>query len=236
MGRVNGGRGRRLSLVQELNQTIDLESSFNGDINMNIPNNDGVETNFRERVWRRPERISTTVIDEEDEVEAHDEKLPLDPGTEEANVGFYQNQIPQNQQSVDVVELRNQLNDDIGELNSKITRVENQLALLIRLMQNQKRPELHARHSHPTPTTSSSSSSSRNSQKDHNASVVNSVAAQDSENTSSPVWLSPTPVRSDRSQSDPNHKKTTSKRERNDETVSPVVNLARHGRRTISDA
>ena len=232
----SAGRGRRLSLVQELNQTIDLESSFNGDINMNIPVND--EPSVHARTWRRPERISATVINEEEEEEvSREEELPLDPGTEEANIGFYQNQIHPNQQSTEVAELRNQLNEDISELHSKLTHVENQLAILIRLMKNEKnKPQLQAKHSHSFPTPTTSSSSPHDSGKDHNGSAVNSVASRESENDGSPSWLSPTPIRSSRSYSDPNAQKPSSKRDRNNENVSPVVNLARHGRRKVSDA
>lgn len=248
-GLVNpsAGHGRRLSLVQELTQSINPESLFNnGDINMNILNSNDPESNARAKPWRRPGRISTTVINEEDEEgeESRDEELPVDPGTEEANVGFYRNQNKQEQQqSVDVVELRNQLTDDISELKTKLSRVENQLAVLIHLMQNQKnKPELAPRHSQsfPTPMTSRSSpsSSSQDSRKDHSASAVNNSDAKDSENAESPSWLSPTPVRSKRSISDPSYRKQSGKspRDRNNETESPVVNLARHGRRKISDA
>jgi hypothetical protein len=196
---------------------------------MNIPNSEGIEVSGRARAWKRPERLTTTVINEEDEeLESRDEERPRDPGTEEANVGFYQNQVNQN----DVAELRDQLNGDISELNSKLTRVENQLAVLIRLMQNPNKPELQARHSQsfPTPTTSSRSVSP-DSRKD--ASAIRNVR-QDSENNSSPSWLSPPPIRSNRSFSEPNYEKPSSKRDRNDE--SPAVSLARHGRRKISDA
>lgn len=236
-GLVNpsAGHGRRLSLVQELNKSINPESSFsNGDINMNILNNDDSEPNApaKPRI-KRPCRISTTAINEEDE---EDEEMPIDPGTEEANVGFYRNQNKQNQQqqqqSGDMLELRNQLCDDISELKTKLARVENQLAVVIHLMQNQKnKPELAARHSQsfPTPTTSSSLPSSQDSRKDH--------TAKDSESAESQDWLSPTLVRSKRSISDPSYRKHSGKspRDRNSETESPVLNVARHGRRKISD-
>ena len=240
-GLVNpsAGHGRRLSLVQELTNSINPESSFsNGDINMNILNNDDPETNAGAKSWKRPSRISTTVINEEDE-ESRDEELTIDPGTEEANVGFYRNQDKQEQeqQSVDVIELRNQLTDDISELKTKLSRVENQLAVVIHLMQN-KKPDLPLRHSQSFPTPTLRSSPSQDSRKDHTVSAVNNVDAKDSENADSPSWLSPTPGRSKRSISDPNHRKQSGKslRDRNSETESPIVNIARHGRRKISDS
>ena len=242
-GLVNpsAGHGRRLSLVQELTKSINPESSFsNGDINTNILNNDEPETNAGAKPWKRPSRISTTVINEEDE-ESRDEELPIDPGTEEANVGFYRNQNKQEQereqQSVDVIELRNQLTGDISELKTKLSRVENQLAFVIHLMQN-KNPDLSLRHSQSFPTPTLRSSPSQDSRKDHTVSAVNNVDAKDSENADSPSWLSPTPGRNKRSISDPNHRKQSGKslRDRNSETESPIVNVARHGRRKISDS
>ena len=198
---------------------------------MNIPSKDGVEAGGRVRAWRQPGRLSTTVISEVVEEESREEETPADPGTEEANVGFHQNPSTQSE----VAELREQLNEDISELNSKLTRVESQLSVLIRLMQNQTKPELQARHAHsfPTPTTSSSPAFSYDSPQDVS---VASSARQDAENTSSPSWLSPPPTRSSRSLSDPNNGKSSSKRDRKDQAKSPAINLARHGRRKISDA
>ena len=181
------------------------------------------------------------MINEEDEEESEKEELQQILDIEEANVGLYPNikdNLDQNQQSSEVAELRNQLREEISELNSKLTRVENQLSLLIRLMQNPKsKPELQPRHSQSFPirSTSSSSPSAHDSRKDHNSSVLNAVATDDSENSGSPSWLSPTSVRSNRSSSDPNNRKELT-RVRNDDTMSPVVNLARHGRRKTSDA
>lgn len=223
------GRGRRLSLVEELNQTIDLEYSFNGEYDANIATNESL---------RRPRGFSSTVINELYK-EPRDEESNLDAGSVETNAGFYRNQNNEKQRhSTEVAELRNQLDENISQLSSKLFRMENQLALIIRLMQSQKsKPELKPRHAHsfPTPATSSGALSLHDVRSDHHASSANSVAASDGEKAESPRWLSSSPSKSNHSHSDPNYGKTSSKRDLNNETASPVVNVARHGRRKISD-
>lgn len=234
------GHGRRLSLVQELNQTIDMESWVNGDVNTN---NDPSGGSGRARARRRPDRISTTVISEEDEEEPREEGLHLetesnahvDPGTEEANMGFYQNRFHENQQSSEVADLRDKLNEDMSEINTKLTRVENQLALVIQLVQSKKsKPDLKLRHTQSVPTSTASSGSSSftpDSRKEPN----NSSATN--ENVASPSWLSPTLAKKKSPASDASNRSASSKlsRDTNEGAASPVVNLARHGRRKINN-
>ncbi|XP_028398501.1 LOW QUALITY PROTEIN: potassium voltage-gated channel subfamily H member 1-like [Dendronephthya gigantea] len=224
MNPAAAGHGRRLSLVQELNQTIDMESWVNGDVNTSNDTSGGLG---RVRARKRPGRVSTTVISEEDEEERREEELPLetepelnvDPGTEEANMGFYPNQFHENQHSSEVAGLQDKLNEVVSELNAKLTRVENQLALVIRLVQSKKtKPELQARASFPTSTTSSN-------------------ASDTPENVASPSWLYPTLVQKQSPVSDSSNRSVSSKlsRDGNEDTASPAVNIARHGRRKINE-
>lgn len=245
----SAGRGRRLSLIQELNQTIDFESSAGDGYSLD-------SGSVHVKNSRRPVRVSTAVIDEENEVELC-EQLPEENGNEEA---FHHAEIKDNESiycntikkftTQEIAKLRSEMNKTICEIDSKFSRVENQLALLIRMVQSQKpKPELPPRHSQsfPGPTTSAYEKDDGLREKDPDSRLINNDSQIDNHTLSfvnnasgkvnqiSPSWLLPSQARSSRPNSQPNSR-AASPQSRHNRSVSPISNIARHGRRNISNA
>lgn len=253
---LNPVRGnRRLSLVQELNQTIDLESVTAVDRNTNQSSNENSEiTNFRGGS-RRPERLLGNVISEAEEIDRLPSSEDLQTNTytdaqdnetrEEASLSFDDGKVTAVEREVS--QLKADFNEYTNDVKSKLSHVESQLSLILRLVQNANRleltarPELTARHtqSFPSPSTTrynSAGSPNKNfdTGSDHPASATNTALTED-EGVTSRNWLQQKSLSPNVSGSAGSRRKSSvNSVHEKDEDGSSASLLARHGRRKIN--
>ena len=240
---INPARGsRRLSLVQELNQTIDLDTAASLYIKSNEVNGEKSETpHAKGNTRKRSERISSDVISETEEID----RLP---NTEDLGVNTYPDikgseirdeaklsVFEQNKNTIEleVSQLRAELSEDIKEMNRKLSRLESQLSRILHFVQNPTRAELKPRHtqSFPSPTLASRNSR-RETRNDHPGSMTNFVTTQEDAG-SSPNWLTLKSSVSNLTGSAESRRTTSVSLHDKDIDIGSPPLIARHGRRKI---
>lgn len=223
-------RGRRLSLVQELNQTVEIDSCITADPNFNYMNTESADSIpcSKRSTRRRPERTSTDVISEAEELDVFPDSqdVPdiIQGGDIRQEAGL--SHFDKDKSAIDhaVSRLKVELGGDINELNSKLKRIENQLSLVVNMLEVGARPELKPRHTQSFPT-----STAARSPRHHSASSTTINLSPDEASTSSP-----TSSAGNRVASEDSRRETSSPRhDRNNNDSSPQP-LARFGRRKIN--
>lgn len=221
-------RGRRLSLVQELNQSVDLDSYMTADPNFNYINTENTDSAPTKRsTRRRPERTSTDVISEAEEIDpvpdSQDVPDIIQAGgeiREEAGLSHFD----QSKSAIEhaVSRLKVEFGEDINELDSKLQRIESQISLVLHLLQAGSRPELKPRHTQSFPA----STPTRTQRHRSAASSTNLIPSPDEASTSSPK----SPDGNLLAPEDSRRKTSTPRHDRDNDDSSPQP-LARFGRR-----
>ena len=192
---------------------------------INTENTDSAPTKRSTR--RRPERTSTDVISEAEEIDpvpdSQDVPDIIQAGgeiREEAGLSHFD----QSKSAIEHADsrLKVEFGEDINELDSKLQRIESQISLVLHLLQAGSRPELKPRHTQSFPA----STPTRTQRHRSAASSTNLIPSPDEASTSSPKspdgnLLAP----------EDNRRKTSTPRHDRDNDDSSPQPLARFGRR-----
>ena len=226
-------RGRRLSLVQELNQSVDFASCMTADPNFNYINMESIDSAATKRsTRRRPERTSTGVISEAEEIDLFPDSQDVPDIIQAGGEIREEAGLPHFDQGKSAIQhavsrLKVEFGNDINELDSKLKRIESQISLVLHLLQAGSRPELKPRHTQSFPASTPTTTQRHRSA----ASSTNHNPSPDEASTSSaksPAGNFLASEDSDRKTSTPRHDGDNG----NDDS-SPQP-LARFGRRKVN--